>query len=272
MSEQFDLTAPVLITGRGGSGTRLLSKLLQQSHLFLGNRLNRQGDSLEWVNINRRMMFNDIRLSNNKYNDKWIAQFRNLAAQITCNTTTKAYSNWGIKLPEMLFMLPEFFAAFPNTKLIHLIRHPIGLSCRRTHITSRLDNPVGKWVLPQAYEYLGLNFETSNASDIINNAISWKYQLDIITEFTEKHLSTHQYHVVKFEDMIITPQKVFEGINIFLGHSTNSQPEIKIDSKRAQKTKFVDTKDNNKIWSICEKTASKYGYTKQNWQLKINDS
>ena len=262
MTQQFDLTAPVLITGRGGSGTRLLSKLLQQSSLFLGNRLNHQGDSLEWVKINRRMMFEDIKLINNRCNDQWLTELRTLAAEITTNHAADGYSRWGIKLPEMLFMLPEFFAAFPQTKLIHLIRHPVGISCRRTHITSRLDNPVGHWVLPQAYEYLGLDTEVGSLGDVLNNAISWKYQLDIITAFTENNLSRHQFHVVKFEDMIKTPQAVLDEIGVFLGHPTKFVLDSGIDPNRAHQAEEVDAKVINEIWSICGATASQYGYSK----------
>jgi hypothetical protein len=268
MAEQFDLTAPVLITGRGGSGTRLLSRLLQQSSLFLGNRLNRQGDSLEWVQINRRMMFENIKLSNGRFNHQWQHRLKELAADITAKYATSEYSRWGLKLPEMLFMLPEFFATFPNTKLIHLIRHPVSLSCRRTHITSRMDNPVGQWVLPQAYDYLGISEDVIDVSDVLNNAISWKFQLDIITAFCEQNLSNQQFHVVKFEDMLDKPQDVLTQLGVFLGHDTSRVVDLNIDKNRAGHADLVDASTIDEVWSLCGETASKYGYTKQNHQVR----
>ena len=45
------LRAPVIATGRGGSGTRLLTEATRASDVFLGNRLNASGDSVEWVDL-----------------------------------------------------------------------------------------------------------------------------------------------------------------------------------------------------------------------------
>ena len=43
------LDCPVVLLGRGGSGTRVLSQIAQQMGIFLGNDINVSGDSVEWV-------------------------------------------------------------------------------------------------------------------------------------------------------------------------------------------------------------------------------
>ena len=40
---------PVILIGRGGGGTRLLSEMVQSLGFFLGNQLNVSCDSVEWV-------------------------------------------------------------------------------------------------------------------------------------------------------------------------------------------------------------------------------
>jgi hypothetical protein len=40
---------PVILLGRGGSGTRLLAQLALSVGVFLGNELNASHDSVEWV-------------------------------------------------------------------------------------------------------------------------------------------------------------------------------------------------------------------------------
>src|SRR4051794_26266404 len=46
---RYAQSEPVILLGRGGSGTRLLSQLAQASGIFLGNEVNSTGDSVEWV-------------------------------------------------------------------------------------------------------------------------------------------------------------------------------------------------------------------------------
>ena len=43
--------SPVILTGRGGSGTRMLSSLASTSNVFIGNQLNASGDSIEWAEL-----------------------------------------------------------------------------------------------------------------------------------------------------------------------------------------------------------------------------
>jgi hypothetical protein len=40
---------PVILLGRGGSGTRLLAQLALSTGMFVGNKLNTSHDSVEWV-------------------------------------------------------------------------------------------------------------------------------------------------------------------------------------------------------------------------------
>ena len=49
------LDRPVILLGRGGSGTRMLSELALGLGVFLGGALNETGDSLEWVESLREL-------------------------------------------------------------------------------------------------------------------------------------------------------------------------------------------------------------------------
>jgi hypothetical protein len=53
----LDVTeAAGIFTGRGGSGTRLLSELAAAAGTFIGNDVNKMGDSVEWVDLIYRMV------------------------------------------------------------------------------------------------------------------------------------------------------------------------------------------------------------------------
>ena len=256
---------PIIITGKGGSGTRLLSRMIQQSQIFLGNRLNRQGDSLEWVKLNRKYLFEGIKLKNNTFTAKHKTEVIGLAETILNDLPDKTpYKCWGFKLPEMLFLLPELFDTFENAKLVHLIRHPVKGSMRRTHITSRLDNPVGQWALPRAYQYLNNNdYDINRESDAINNAICWKHQVDIINDFTESHLSSNQFITVRFEDMIANPEVVQKQLLNFIGVDAPNKLNLEIDPQRVNENIGHDLDTADKIWGLCAETARKYGYQSQ---------
>ena len=263
MSTGLNNLAPIVITGRGGSGTRLLSRLVQQAQIFLGNKLNRQGDSLEWVKLNRKFLFEGINIKNGTFDtfakSLLIEKSKNILSQLPEN---HCYKEWGFKLPEMLFMLPELFDTFPQAKLIHLVRHPVSTSLRRTHITSRMDNPVGQWVLPQAYRYLSLNEQLiEKYGDEINNAISWKFQLDIINKFAKKQLNENNYLVIKFEELIKNPANVYNTTMNFIGRQFDNLdvPDILINENRAL-IKNTDLKTESKIWEICGEAAELLGY------------
>src|SRR5680860_317613 len=45
------LHAPIVLVGRGGSGTRLISDIAVGAGVFLGNQLNKSLDSREWVGV-----------------------------------------------------------------------------------------------------------------------------------------------------------------------------------------------------------------------------
>lgn len=52
------------------------------------------------------------------------------------------------------------------------------MALRRSHLTSRMDNPIGRAVLPAAYRHVGRDPERIGADPVwLHNAASWTYQL-----------------------------------------------------------------------------------------------
>ena len=147
------IDGPVLLTGRGGSGTRLLSQLAAGAGLFIGNRVNRSGDSVEWVDLIYRMVVEAGRDRNLPSGSQYRREIQARAEQILGRAPTRESGLWGLNLPETMLVLPLLIDAFPQAKVVHLTRHPVSSSLRRTHMTSRLNNAVGAAALPAAYRY-----------------------------------------------------------------------------------------------------------------------
>src|SRR5262249_11862150 len=86
----------VLFTGRGGSGTRLLSQLAQALGIFIGNQVNRSGDSIEWVQPIYGMAIEaaaSLELpSGSQYRDA----LRDTAARVMAGARRAASPLWGL--------------------------------------------------------------------------------------------------------------------------------------------------------------------------------
>lgn len=251
------IDAPIIITGRGGSGTRLLSSLMQGCDIFLGNEINETEDSTEWVPViydmvTQRISRND-KTTFKHYQERLRSTARNILEQ-----SQFTGGSWGFKLPEAILCLPELLAAFPNAKVLHLTRHPISISMRRSHVTSRLDNPVGKRVLKDAYESLGFDANTIvNHSEYFNNAISWEYQLSNAITFLNDKIE----HVnVRYEDILKDPLLVLNKISSFLEISVTPTQALDIDHKRSN-NKILDSTELSQIWQMTSNTATQLGYT-----------
>lgn len=261
------IDAPVVMTGRGGSGTRLLSQLMQNANIFIGNEVNATEDSIEWVRPIYDLVINDIRLENNRFSEMHIDRLRLNATNILRLRKDKIDRMWGWKLPETMLCVPEVFKAFPKARLIHLVRHPVSLSLRRTHMTSRFNNQVGKSVLTKAYAEHGLDLsQVEKNPEYLNNALSWEYQVSRVLDFAESHLSDEQYLLVHYEDIYTNPQRVLNKINEFLGLPPAIAAKLEIDMQRVQTYPLPDSRVDE-VWSICGKTAARLGYIKDSLVL-----
>ena len=268
------IDSPIILIGRGGSGTRILSQLIQELGLFLGNELNKSEDSEEWVEPIYSLINNRNFISSDTFNESHIRMLRTNALTILNKTNIVENFIWGFKLPETMLCLPELLKAFPNARVIHLTRHPVNLSLRRSHVTSRLNDKIGYYVLQEAYKQLNKDFESvENTPEFINNAISWQFQLHHVLKYAQTSLNGGNYCEVKYEDVCKEPQKSYLYISDFLGLKLRkefSHHNI-IDQSRINKINYLDnTNDVDSIWEICGELAEKIGYSKINYDICLN--
>jgi len=253
--------SPVIATGRGGSGTRLLSVLLQSLNIFTGNKLNRTEDSLEWVSIIYKIAIERFQLKPEQSENHWRWQLRETAAEILAAGDWDGERPWGWKLPETMLILPIVFDSFCKGKLIHLVRHPVDTSLRRTHMTSRAGNLVGKSVLEAAYSKLGWDQKRiSSDPDYLRNAASWLYQVGEATRYGQEELGPDRYIEIRYEDICIDPGAAQKSLARFLEVDIEPQPlEMEIDPSRRREWKSPDARADE-VWDICGEVAMQLGY------------
>jgi hypothetical protein len=117
-------TGPVAVGATGGSGTRVLARLLRDGGVFIGTNLNPYEDVLAF----------------GLFSDRWINRVEGLDGQVdaaTCTTMSEELltilgdeyaafpdgaQQWGWKEPRSIYLLPFFVAAMPALRFVHFVR------------------------------------------------------------------------------------------------------------------------------------------------------
>ena len=262
-SDALALSQPVILLGRGGSGTRLVAQLALSVGVFLGNELNRSHDSVEWVETLYDLAVETVagKIGSGSARELyWRSRLRHRASEILATGRRDPAGLWGWKLPETMLSLPHALRAFPRARVVHLVRHPVTSALRRTHITSRLDNPVGRAVLPAAYRACGLvpdNIERDEP--YIHNAVSWVYQVGGTVGTLRSVPPAQGCLQCRYEEVCAAPNEAQKRLAAFLGAAAPITEPPEIDTRRTGSYRAEDDKAK-KIWSICGRLAFELGY------------
>lgn len=253
-------SSPIILLGRGGGGTRLLSEFVTSLDVFMGNELNVSFDSVEWVKT-----IYDLSISHwseGQADDAAVIEHLRATAAQVLNAGGKAKSDaWGWKLPETTLIAPLICRAFPNARIIHLVRHPVTTCCRRSHMTSRPGTPMGMAALSAAYRYIGRDVESiANDPTHIRNAASWAFQVDIVLKTFAKAKLKSLPLTVTYEGICSHSVQTAQKISDYLGLNTPAQTNpFSVDANRTCAV-AIDGDEAAEVWEICQSEAMQLGY------------
>jgi len=254
------LDKPVILLARGGSGSRLLSTLGQDIGLFLGNVLSDSGDSLEMVLPMYQGIIEKHLCKAGWQKQQTVPRLRTAAANMLLKRHTTG--PWGFKLPESVLLLPEIRTAFPQARFLHMVRDPLTVCLRRTHMTARLDNSIGRISLPLAYDCIGrprkMILEDSPAMHMAYTTI---HQLEFVANQLAE-MSSNCWMQIRFEDIIKQPAACVEQTRCWLGLTrVKNRLERVIDPKRIHKPKVIYPPDvAEKAKNVLYSLRMDYGY------------
>jgi Sulfotransferase family len=261
------LDAPVILLGRGGSGTRMLSALSVQLGVFLGNVLNESLDSVEWVDTlyDLAIAATESGIAAGSARDLyWSARLREHAAGILSLRKHPGTALWGWKLPETILAVGPVLRAFPLARVVHLVRHPLTSALRRTHMTSRVDNRIGQAVLPAAYRSCGLDLgDAAGDEPYVHNAVTWAFQVRAATDALRTTNITSL--VLRYEDLCANPDQALTTVAQFLEIDVppNAQAPAADENRINHVTEFDPRAE--RVWLICREAAEALGYEESNW-------
>lgn len=233
---------PVILLARGGSGSRLLSALAADLGLFLGNDVNASGDAMDMTEAVYRAVFATYQSRVDWQRAQAVPRLRAHAAKML--EQGKPQGLWGFKLPENLLILPLIAQAFPDARYVHLIRDPLATCLRRTHMTARFDNAIGRTAIRAAYAYCNRSvWRSLEDSPALHMAYTTRHQIESARSFAQKHLK-ERYTEIRFEDLINAPLDTGQTLAQWLdvAPQTDTLSRV-IDPKRAaQPKKTYDAK------------------------------
>ena len=249
-------THPLIATGRGGSGTRLLTLLLQGLGVHLGDSLNSSGDSVEWADLIYELSLTTLAGHESPWRGDWASELRHRAR---CVAPQGRPGPWGWKLPEAMLVLPQLTNTWPDTPIIHLVRHPVDTCLRRTHMTSRLNNPIGRATLRAAFAALGVDGDPTNAQAYWCNAVSWWYQLEQLQRCkTVTSARGQRWIELRYEDICSDPQREANRLADQLD-LPRKPVAVPVDPLRHQRPNNQDPRAAQ-VWEVCGPIAAAYGY------------
>ncbi len=193
---------PIILMGRGHSGTRVLAYAVRALGVELGFTEAMDKGDPEDDKFRKGMG----KLARNWRKGAGPAKKLRKLTDDWRNRVIKG-DHWGWKYPETYLLIEATHAAYPNAKYIHMVRDGRDLAFKH-HRSSDPSTKLGKALLG-----------TIGAIDDpphVRAAKSWAYQVDYFREIADHKLNPAQIHETTFEDFCTDPVREAERIAEFL--------------------------------------------------------
>ncbi|MFZ2726687.1 MAG: sulfotransferase [Methylococcaceae bacterium] len=196
--------APILIGGVGGSGTRVITQILQKENIFMGSELN---DSLDNMNFApqfpiMRQLIQQGQAINQAERESIISQLiHTTSTTLLAQIDTQNYSAWGWKIPANFIILAYVAKIYPQMKYIHVIRHGLDMAF------SDNKNQLNNWG-----HYFSVDMQQSTAKAALEYWIKAnQFALD-----TGEKLLGENFLLLNFDDLCRDPKPILQTLIQFL--------------------------------------------------------
>ena len=201
-------SGPHVIGATGGSGTRVVARIVRRGGMFIGTTLNRAEDAIAFGAYSDRWINEFMR-------DRWLAppaptteaaMVRDLHDLLEAHLSplTPAGARWGWKEPRSIYLLPFWHRQLPALKFLHVVRDGRDMAYSGNqnqlvrHGDAVFEDGSAAWGQPR------------------RSIALWSRINLLAADYGETRLRAH-YLRVRFEDLCATPVPVISRIFEFFG-------------------------------------------------------
>ena len=261
---------PIIIIGMHRAGTSLLTRILQQSGIFIGNDLDNNNESHFFCELNNWTMFQAGATWDEPYNMQFLTKkfideiATNFKKQLDSRRAKKYHNNfrklrnsselWAWKDPRNTFTIEIWKKIFPEAKIIHIHRNPIDVaaSLRQREIQfQQMKNSLTKTGIKKKFKEYWL---------VKNRLYSQSLRINHITEgvklwnaYTSKALSISENSLhLSYENLLTNPKNQIASIYKFLNINIDNKliETILTGINKNRKTAFIN---NDKLITEYQK-------------------
>lgn len=249
--------SPIVLMGRGHSGTRVLSWICTHLGLQLGasaSLATGDVDDQKFTQEIKKITTNNIGISTQEsVKQKDLFRFQNAVAGYYARLHHPS-TLWGWKFPETYLIAPYIAEIFPQARYIHLVRDGRDIAFKR-HLTDDPKRKLGRKILA-----------SQNALTLphhLQAAISWEFQVNNFDHF-RKTIATEQILDVTFENICLHPDetvaRLCDFLNVPFTQSCQTYLKEQIDPQKVGQYKENDPQLVQEVETQIADTLQRYQY------------
>ena len=202
---------PLIIGALGGSGTRVVARIVRQMGYFIGEYLNVSEDAMEFVPFYDHWInpFSAYRLQGAHLDlDRMGLDFAECVVRHRAPLHERN-RHWGWKEPRSIYLLPFFHRIFPDMKFIQVLRDGRDMAFSDNQNQLRLHGAAM------------LDENDAARPQPVQTARLWQQVNLQAAEYGESRLKEH-YLALRFEDLCYNPASTIDKLQHFLAPSRMS--------------------------------------------------
>ena len=258
ISEELRREEPVVVMGRGHSGTRIMAWALEALGIRLGTlKTKTTGDCQDrrFTGIIKKLARRTLHLPATYPPSRRDLKTFQKAVHKYLEWMGDNKPAWGWKFPETYLIGTIVDAVFPSARYIHMIRDGRDLAFKY-HLTDDPNRGLGRTLLD--------HLDAVDQPDHIQAALSWDFQVKRFDALADS--LGDRLHTLTFEALCHNPLEEMERIASFLGVPMTTKCETYLkDHVNPAKIAQFSNEDSAKVAEVEKligETLDRYGYTR----------
>jgi hypothetical protein len=198
---------PNAIGATGGSGTRVVARIVREGGMFTGTDLNAYEDALPFGEYSDRWINEFVRTGGQPAPEELVARMRDdLDSLVRSHLSDLPPSArvWGWKEPRSIYLVPFFHAAMPSLRFLHFLRdgRDMAFSENQNQLVKHGDALLGD--------------DLRKEKTPVRSIAVWSRVNSAAADYGEAQLG-ERYLRIRFEDLCAQPAETVRRIYDFFG-------------------------------------------------------